>query len=83
MSTDRRSRERVSVYRAEQPDGSIREVEYQSVADALHFACRDLRERRRAPLSIMEDGVVVHDAASIERACAERHPPGPLEADAG
>lgn len=76
MTTDRRGRERVTVYRSQQPDGSIREVEYQSVADALHFACRDLRERRRAPLSIAEDGVVVHDAASIERACAERDPSG-------
>lgn len=59
------------MYRAEQPDGSIWEVEYAAIADALHFACRDLRERRRTPLEILEDGVLVHDAASIERACAE------------
>lgn len=74
MTHDRRSSKRVTVYRAEeeQAQNGIREVEYESVADALHFACRDLRERRRRPVEIVEDGVVVYDAAAITRLCLER-----------
>jgi hypothetical protein len=73
MSTDRRNRKRVIVYRAELPDSNeLWEVEYDAVADALHFACRDFRERRRKPIEILEDGVQVHDADSIAAACEER-----------
>ena len=82
MDHDRRSQKRVTVYRAALPStGEIREVEYESIADALHFACRDLREGRRRPLAIVEDGVVIHDEESFARVCeqleqefAERHP---------
>ncbi|HEX2189714.1 MAG TPA: hypothetical protein VHG51_12485 [Longimicrobiaceae bacterium] len=71
MPRDRRERKRVVVYRAEIPGtrGGIHTAEYEAVADALHFACRDLREGRRIPLEIAEDGVVVHDAAGIAREC--------------
>ena len=72
MPHDRRSQPRVTVYRAELRDGSIWEVEYTAVADALHFACRDLREGRRSPLEILEDGVVVLDGAAIARECGDR-----------
>jgi hypothetical protein len=72
MATDRRSRKRVIVYRAEVPYSSEEwRVEYEAVADALHFACRDLREGRRRPIEITEDGVCVLDADSIARACEE------------
>lgn len=75
MSPDRRRTSRVIIYRAE-IEGStppeVWEVEYEAVADALHFACRDLREGRRRPLTIMEDGMEVLDAAGIEEACRER-----------
>ena len=73
MAGERRAQPRVTVYRAVVPDreGEVREVEYEAVADALHFACRDLREGRRRPLAIIEDGVVVYDAAEIARRCAE------------
>lgn len=73
MSTrDRRTTERVTVYRAQTSDSDeIREVEYESISDALHFACRDLREGRRTPLSISEDGVLIHDAEAIARLCRE------------
>lgn len=70
MSTDRRSQSRVTRYRVRLRDGSIQEVEYQAIDDALHFACRDLREGTREPLEITEDGVVVHDAKSIRNICA-------------
>lgn len=72
MSRDRRSEKRVIVYRAEiaQSD-ELWEVEYEAVADALHFACRDLREGRRRPIEIVEDGVVVYDAESLAAACRE------------
>lgn len=73
MPADRRSRKRVIVYRAALPDSDeLWEVEYEAVADALHFACRDLREGRRNPLEILEDGVQVYDADSIAEACEER-----------
>lgn len=67
MPSDRRSNKRVTIYRAEDPDapGGIREVEYESVADALHFAVRDLREGRRTPLEIREDGALVLDKEGI------------------
>jgi hypothetical protein len=62
----------VIVYRAEIPEtGETWEVEYQAISDALHFACRDLREGRRRPIEILEDGVRVHDADSIARECRE------------
>ena len=73
MAGDRRAHQRVVLYRAEVPEtGEIREVEYPAIADALHFACRDLREERRRPLEIIEDGVVVYDAESIPEACQEK-----------
>ena len=72
MPHDRRSQPRVTVYRAELRDGSIWEVEYEAIADALHFACRDLREGRRLPIAIVEDGVVMLDRAAIGRECVER-----------
>lgn len=73
MSTqDRRATERVTLYRARISDSDeIWEVEYEAVADALHFACRDLREGRRTPLSISEDGMLVYDAGAIARMCEE------------
>ena len=73
MTRDRRERPRVIVYRAEVQDSTEHyEVEYEAVADALHFACRDLREGRRKPLEIVEDGVQVYDAARIAAECEER-----------
>ena len=77
MSTqDRRTTERVTVYRAQTGDsGEVWEVEYESVSDALHFACRDLREGRRTPLSITEDGVLIYDAEAIERLCMDTGTP--------
>jgi hypothetical protein len=76
MSNERRSRRRVIVYRAEVPySDEVWEVEYDAVAEALHFACRDLREGRRRPIEILEDDVVVYDAAAIARAAAERARP--------
>lgn len=82
MALDRRGEKRVTVYRAQLPDtGELREVEYEAVADALHFACRDLREGRRRPVEIVENGVTVYDEAGIRAACeahdreqAVRHP---------
>ena len=73
MSTrDRRTTERVTVYRAQISDSDeIWEVEYESISDALHFACRDLREGRRTPLSITEDCVLIYDAEAIARFCSE------------
>jgi hypothetical protein len=72
MATDRRSRKRVVIYRANIPHSDEEwRVEYDAVADALHFACRDLREGRRIPIEITEDGVCVHDAASIAQTCEE------------
>lgn len=69
---DRRTTNRVTVYRARgRGADEVWEVEYEAVADALHFACRDLREGRRAPLSIVEDGVLIYDREAIERACHE------------
>lgn len=70
MERDRRSEKRVTVYRAEVPGRPDEwRVEYESVADALHFACRDLRERRRRPIEIVEDGVRVYDAEGIAAEC--------------
>ena len=84
MTPDRRTRRRVTVYRAEIPHTSppeIWEVEYESLADAMHFACRDLREGRRRPVEILEDGVRIHDAESLEAACREREEQRAQEAD--
>lgn len=78
MSPDRRRNRRVIVYRAEIPHTSppeIWEVEYEALSDALHFACRDLREGRRKPIEISEDGVRLYDAESLEAACRERDEP--------
>lgn len=73
MPQDRRSQKRVIVYRAEIPGtGELWEVEYTAIADALHFACRDLREGRRNPLQIVEDGDEVYDAAGIADECSKR-----------
>ena len=81
MSTrDRRSDKRVTRYRARISDSDeIWEVEYESVSDALHFACRDLREGRRTPLSITEDSVLIYDADAIARMCEEAG--SPLQAE--
>lgn len=67
MPSERRSSKRVTVYRAEDAGvpGGVHEVEYESVADALHFALRDLREGRRTPLEIREDGRLVLDREAI------------------
>jgi hypothetical protein len=63
----------VTVYRVRtRRSEAVSEVEYDSVADALHFACRDLQEGRRIPLSITEDGALVYDAETIKRVCAEK-----------
>lgn len=75
MQSDRRSARRVVVYRAELPHTSPVEywqVEYDAVGDALHFACRDLREGRRKPVEIRENGVVLYDAEGLVEACRER-----------
>lgn len=70
MPRDRRTEKRVIVYRAEIPQSDeLWEVEYEAVADALHFACRDLREGRRRPIEIVEDGLVVYDAERLAAAC--------------
>lgn len=73
MPRDRRGSKRVTIYRAEVPDSDeMWEVEYEAVAEALHFACRDLREGRRKPVEIREEGILVYDAAAIAEACRER-----------
>lgn len=73
MAYERRGSKRVTLYQAEETDPKkLRMVEYDSVADALHFACRDLREGRRRPIEIAEDGVVIHDEAAIADWCRER-----------
>lgn len=75
MPPDRRSSKRVTLYRAELPHTSpveYWEVEYEALAEALHFACRDLREGRRKPVQILEDGVVLYDEEAIVAACRER-----------
>lgn len=83
MARDRRAEKRVTVYRAVvSSSDEIREVEYEAIADALHFACRDLREGRRRPLAILENGEVVYDADGIAAACREleEERPNPLDA---
>lgn len=74
MPHDRRKHRRVVTYRARVPgaEEELYEVEYDAQADALHFACRDLREGRRDPLEIWEDGVLVYDAEGIRAACEQR-----------
>lgn len=70
MTRERRAQKRVVLYRAQVPDeADPYEVVYESVADALHFACRDLRTGRRRPIAIVEDGIVVLDARAIEAEC--------------
>ena len=57
---DRRIAERVTVYRAHvSGTQKIWQAEYEGIADALHSACRDLREGRRTPLSMLESGVCI------------------------
>ena len=78
MQSDRRSAKRVVVYRAELPHTSPVEywqVEYDAISDALHFACRDLREGRRRPVEIREDGKLVYDADGLAAACRQRDAP--------
>ena len=71
-NADRRTTKRVTLYRARISDSDeIWEVEYEAIADALHFACRDLREGRRTPLSITENGVLIYDADAIPQMCDE------------
>lgn len=74
MPHDRRQHHRIVTYRAATPGphGELYEVEYDAEADALHFACRDLREGRREPLQILEDGVLVYDADGIRAECERR-----------
>ena len=80
FARDRRHEKRVTDYRSELPEtGETREVEYAAVGEALHFACRDLREGRRRPLEITENGIVVHDAGEIARLCEERREEEDLE----
>lgn len=70
---DRRATKRVTVYRAHITGShEVWEAEYDALADALHFACRDLREGRRTPLCILENGVLVHDRETITRICMEQ-----------
>jgi hypothetical protein len=57
------------LYRAEVPGEEEYEAEYESLADALHFACRDLRAGRRVPLEIREDGAVVLTRDGIRERC--------------
>jgi hypothetical protein len=62
----------VTTYRAHVNEtGELWEVEYEAVSDAVHFACRDLREGRRTPIEIAEDGVRVHDLESLTKLCTE------------
>jgi hypothetical protein len=73
MPGDRRSEKRITVYRADVPDSDeLWEVEYEAVAEAIHFACRDLREGRRIPREIIDDGVLLYDADAIAELCRER-----------
>jgi len=84
MPSDRRETKRVTLYRAELPHTSpveYWEVEYEALSDALHFACRDLREGRRKPVQIVQDGVVLYDADSIPDACREREEQRAAEED--
>lgn len=72
MNRDRRTQKRVVLYRAQMPDEEeLYEVAYESLADALHFACRDLRTGRRRPVAIVEDGIVVMDGARMEAECRD------------
>jgi hypothetical protein len=67
---ERRANKRVTVYRAQIPGSKkVWEAEYDAVADALHFACRDLREGRRIRLSITEEGSLIYDGEIIKRVC--------------
>lgn len=86
MPPDRRSSKRVTLYRAELPHTSpveYWEVEYEALAEALHFACRDLREGRRKPVQILEDGVVLYDEDGIVAACREREEQRTAEEEVG
>lgn len=69
---DRRTTKRVTVYRAHITGSQeVWQAEYDAISDALHFACRDLREGRRTPLSIMENGIMIHDREEIARMCQD------------
>ena len=73
MPQDRRSEERIVLYRAEVPgEAAPHEVQYESVADALHFACRDLHSGRRIPIEITESGIVVQNADGIRAECEQK-----------
>lgn len=73
MAHDRRAHKRIVTYRARIVESEeLHEVEYDAVADALHFACRDLRESRRLPLEILEDGVRMLDEEAIREECRKR-----------
>ena len=73
MLRDRRSEERIVLYRAEIPgEAAPHEVQYESVADAFHFACRDLHSGRRTPVEITESGIVVYDAERIRVECEQK-----------
>lgn len=81
---DRRSQKRVIVYRSSVPgENEVREVRYDAVADALHFACRDLREGRREPIEIVEDGVRIYDSEAIAEECESREVRLPDPAEVG
>ena len=50
---DRRIAERVTVCRAHlSGTQATGQAEYEDIADAIHFACRDLRKGRRTSLSL-------------------------------
>lgn len=73
MTRDRRHHKRIITYRSRVGDGDeVREVDYGSAAEAIHFACRDLQQERREPIEILEDGVQIYDRAAIEKEC-EKH----------
>lgn len=70
MAHDRRAHKRVVTYRATvKESGELHEVQYDAISDALHFACRDLRGKRRQPIEILEDGVRIFDADAIREEC--------------
>ena len=74
MSTrDRRTTKRVTVYRAHITGSQeVWEAEYEAIADALHFACRDLREGRRTPLCILENAELIYGREAIACLCEEQ-----------
>ena len=72
-NADRRVTKRLTIYRAHITGSQeVWEAEYEAIADALHFACRDLREGRRTPLCIMENGEMIYEREAIARLCEEQ-----------